>query len=86
MSRLLAILCVLILAGALVGAQKPEASVSQGNPLLKEWATPFGAPPFDEIKPEHYIPAFKAGIEEQRREVEAIASAAATTSSTGSRN
>jgi peptidyl-dipeptidase Dcp len=77
MSRLFATLCVLILVAAVVGAQKPEASVSQANPLLKEWATPFGVPPFNEIKPEHFIPAFKAGIEEQRREVEAIASGSA---------
>ncbi len=51
--------------------------MSQANPLLKEWTTPFGVPPFTEIKPEHFIPAFKAGIEEQRREVAAIAAAAA---------
>ncbi len=75
MSRLSATLCVLFLAAAVVGAQKPEASVSQANPLLKEWTTPFGVPPFTEIKPEQFIPAFKAGIEAQRREVEAIAAA-----------
>jgi len=75
---LFAALFVLVLVGALVGAQKPEASVSQANPLLTEWATPFGAPPFTEIRPEHFIPAFKAGIEAQRREVEAIAAATAS--------
>ena len=77
MSRLSATLSVLILAAAVAGAQKPEAPVSESNPLLKEWATPFGVPPFTEIKPEHFIPAFRAGIEAQRREVEAIASSAA---------
>ncbi len=65
------------LAAAVVGAQKPEASVSQANPLLKEWTTPFGVPPFTEITPEHFIPAFTAGFEEHRREVAAIAAAAA---------
>ncbi len=51
--------------------------MSHANPLLKEWATPFGVPPFTDIKPEHFIPAFKAGIAEQRREIEAIAASAA---------
>ncbi|HEY3382489.1 MAG TPA: M3 family metallopeptidase [Vicinamibacterales bacterium] len=54
-------------------AQKPEAPVSQVNPLLTEWTTPFGAPPFNEIKPEHFLPAFKVAIDEQRKEVERIA-------------
>ena len=32
------------------------------NPLLAEFNTPFGVPPFDEIKPEHYMPAFELGM------------------------
>src|SRR5512138_2727775 len=43
------------------------------NPLLQEWTTPFGVPPFQDIKPEHFPPAFKQAIAEQRKEVEAIA-------------
>ena len=43
-----------------------------GNPFLEEWNTPFGTPPFDKIKNEHYLPAFKAGIEEQNKEINAI--------------
>ena len=42
------------------------------NPLLAEFNTPFGVPPFDEIKPEHYMPAFELGMEQQKAEVEAI--------------
>ncbi len=42
------------------------------NPLLAEWDTPFGAPPFEQIKPEHYLPAFIQGMEEQKAEIEAI--------------
>ncbi len=42
------------------------------NPLLAEWDTPFGAPPFEQIKPEHYMPAFIQGMEEQKAEIEAI--------------
>jgi len=77
MLRMTANVCLLVLAvAAIAAAQKPEVSVSQANPLLKEWTTPFGVPPFTEIKPEHFIPAFRAGIEGQRREVDAIAASA----------
>jgi peptidyl-dipeptidase Dcp len=42
------------------------------NPLLAEFNTPFGVPPFDDIKPEHYMPAFELGMEQQKAEVDAI--------------
>ena len=48
-------------------------SESAGNPFFQEWTAPFGAPPFAQIKPEHFLPAFKEGISRQRREVEKIA-------------
>ncbi|MFN3213262.1 MAG: M3 family metallopeptidase [Henriciella sp.] len=44
------------------------------NPLLQDWDTPYGAPPFSQIKDEHYLPAIEAGIAELEAEVEAIAS------------
>ena len=44
------------------------------NPLLKEYNTPFGVPPFSEIKPEHFLPAIEKGIEAQNLEIEAITS------------
>ena len=42
------------------------------NPFLAEYATPFQVPPFDQIKLEHYMPAFLQGMEEQRKEIEVI--------------
>jgi peptidyl-dipeptidase Dcp len=33
----------------------------------------YGAPPFDKIKSEHYMPAFKEGIKQQQAEIDAIA-------------
>lgn len=42
------------------------------NPFLKEYDTPFGIPPFDQIKPAHFMPAVMQGIEENNREVDAI--------------
>jgi len=44
----------------------------QENPLLAEWDTPFGVPPFGEIKDEHYLPAFRAAVEAHKAEVQAI--------------
>ncbi len=43
-----------------------------GNPFLAAWDTPYGVPPFAAIRNEHYLPAFKKGILEQRADVEAI--------------
>ncbi|MFA5404157.1 MAG: M3 family metallopeptidase [Ignavibacteria bacterium] len=46
---------------------------SQTNPLLKEYDTPFNVPPFDLIKNEHLIPAFREGIKQQAEIIESIA-------------
>ena len=42
------------------------------NPLLTESTAPFGAPQFDKIRTEHYLPAFEAAIAEAKAEVDAI--------------
>jgi len=42
------------------------------NPLLSSFSTPFGVPPFDLIREEHYIPAFKEAIVKQISEIEDI--------------
>jgi len=42
------------------------------NPLLEESSAPFGAPQFDKIENEHYLPAFEAGIAEAKAEIDAI--------------
>jgi peptidyl-dipeptidase Dcp len=43
------------------------------NQFFTPWTTPFEVPPFPQIKPEHFLPAIKAGIEQQRKEIDAIA-------------
>ncbi len=45
-----------------------------GNPFFETWDTPFAAPPFAAIAPEHFGPAFERGIAEHRAEIDAIAS------------
>jgi peptidyl-dipeptidase Dcp len=43
------------------------------NPLLQPWTAPFGLPPFADIRPEHFAPAFEAALTEHRAEIDAIA-------------
>lgn len=54
--------------------KKKDDSASQdtANPFFKTWTTPYGIPPFEEIKAEHYIPAFERGMEEQIAEIDVI--------------
>ena len=49
-----------------VTSQAPE------NPLLKAWQTPFQTPPFAEIAPEHFLPAFEQAFADHAAEVAAI--------------
>lgn len=49
-------------------AQTPE------NPLLGEFDTPHQTPPFEQIRLEHYIPAFEEGLSQARAEIDAIVS------------
>ncbi len=42
------------------------------NPFLVEWDTPYGLPPFEQIKPADYMPAIKESIKLQEKEIKAI--------------
>lgn len=58
---------------------KAETTTSD-NPLLTEFTTPFGVPPFDKIELDDYMPAFKEGIAQQQKDVEEIVKQEATPS------
>ena len=67
----------LLIAGtclALAAASNVSCNMSMKseNPLLTESAAPFGAPQFDQIKDEHYLPAFEQAIAEAKAEIDAI--------------
>ena len=49
-----------------------SACKSNNNIFLQEWDTPYGTAPFSQITEDQYLPAFKAGIEEARKNVAAI--------------
>ena len=42
------------------------------NPLLQDWSSPFGLPPFDSLRPAHFEPAFAAAMQAHRAELAAI--------------
>jgi len=50
-----------------------SCSKKDDNPFFSKFGTPFETPAFDKIKNEHYLPAFKAGIEQDSLEIAAIA-------------
>ena len=49
-----------------------DTAAAAPNPLLSEFDTPFKVPPFDKLKDEHFLPAFKEGIKQQQKEIEDI--------------
>jgi peptidyl-dipeptidase Dcp len=58
-------------------AAAPAKKKSSMNPLLSKWQTPFELPPFDQIKPEHFTPAFTEAIRQAKAEIDAITKQAA---------
>ena len=60
----------LLIAGAALALMSSCSNME--NPFLKESSAPFGAPEFDKIENEHYLPAFEAGIAEAKAEIDAI--------------
>jgi peptidyl-dipeptidase Dcp len=42
------------------------------NPFFETWTTPFGAPPFDRIRPAHFPAALDGGMARHRAEIDAI--------------
>ena len=70
-NRAILVIGLAVLAGASCARKAAEAPVMD-NPLVAEFATPFGVPPFDLIKNEHFPPAFAEGMAGQKREIEAI--------------
>ena len=54
------------------GSSGNKTETMTENPLLTEFKTPFGVPPFDKIELDDYMPAFKEGIAQQQKEVEEI--------------
>ncbi|UXH76391.1 M3 family metallopeptidase [Roseateles amylovorans] len=52
-------------------------NVASTNPLLQPWTGPYGLPPFESIRAEHFQPAFALALQEHRAELAAIGSQSA---------
>jgi len=77
MKKFYPIAIFILMTTASIKAQNLNNNTAPGtrtseNPFFTEWTTPFGVPPFDKIKNEHFIPAFEQGIKEQNQELTAI--------------
>ena len=59
-----------ILAAALLAAA--VTSCKMENPLLTQSPLEYGAPQFDKIRNEHYLPAFEQAIKDAKAEIDAI--------------
>ncbi|MGL4412267.1 MAG: M3 family metallopeptidase [Bacteroidales bacterium] len=64
---------VLGLVATCLMASSCTQPTKEQNPFFTEWNTPFQVPPFELIKNGDYLPAFKAAIAENQKEIEAIA-------------
>ncbi|KIZ40586.1 MULTISPECIES: M3 family metallopeptidase [Rhodopseudomonas] len=53
-------------------------SQNADNPLLMAWSTPFETPPFAQIAPAHFLPAFDQAFADHTAEIAAIANDPAT--------
>src|SRR5207244_11775084 len=58
--------------GIVMSETPQDTGYPAANPLLQAWQTPFETPPFAEIAPEHFLPAFERAFADHSAEVAAI--------------
>ena len=73
-TTLLLLVTLIFLGTACTKNETTDTDTQKGvdNPLLMEWDTPFGVPPFDKIKSEDYLPAIEIALERHDEEIQAI--------------
>jgi peptidyl-dipeptidase Dcp len=70
---------ILLFAVLLCAAACTQETATEGEPadetnvFFGDWETPYGVPPFDLIKVEHYLPAFEEAVKQHKEEIEVIA-------------
>jgi peptidyl-dipeptidase Dcp len=75
MNRKLFIMSLVVATAVLGGACKKKSGENAelaNNPFMKEWNTPYGVPPFDQIKTSDYLPAIQEGMRQQAENIQAI--------------
>ncbi len=68
MRKLLFIISLLIM----IYSCNSTSNKGTDNPFFSEFSTPNGVPPFDQIKAEHFLPAFKEGMARHNAEIDSI--------------
>jgi peptidyl-dipeptidase Dcp len=53
----------------------PSATSHLANPLLQVWDTPYGLPPFEAVRAEHFEPAFEVAMQAHQAEIDTIGNA-----------
>ena len=48
------------------------STIDRNNPLLQAWGEPFGLPPFEQVRHDHFAPAFEQAMLAHRAEIERI--------------
>jgi peptidyl-dipeptidase Dcp len=68
------LILVFVSGMAFYSCQNPKkvSDTNMENPFFTVWNTPYGVPPFEQIREEHFLPAIKEGIQQREAEVEAI--------------
>ena len=57
----------------MIGTIMVACTAKTDNPFFQSYENEFGAPPFDKIKTEHYMPAFTEGMKQHQAEIDSIA-------------
>ncbi|MFP5439447.1 MAG: M3 family metallopeptidase [Bacteroidia bacterium] len=74
MTKTARILLTLFITGMFMSCKENKSgTIGEDNPLLATWDTPYGVPPFDLIKPEHYKPALIEAMRIHDAEISAVA-------------
>ncbi|NOR53735.1 MAG: peptidase M3, partial [Candidatus Aminicenantes bacterium] len=66
------IILLMVIGLIFPSCSKTTEAPAAENPFFSEYNTPFKVPPFDIIKPEHFIPAYEKGMEEHKADIDAI--------------
>ena len=57
---------------AIIASALLATSAATGNPWLAEWDTPYGMPPFKELKVSSYVDALKTAVDLKQKRIQAI--------------
>ncbi len=75
MNRFTIIIFIILLNAMYSCKEKDNLMIATmtNNPLMATFNTPYGVPPFDKIKNEHFIPAFEAAMTVHKAEIDSLA-------------